>query len=314
MQRESEDELRVDELLGELVEKDEIISIVSNELMRVSKILEETGTSPRRSTAPNTQRGAAIEIAEKDTVISSLHLENETLRMLASDLESHTTRIILELEHMHASSVTIHEENSVPTSESVTQTEEVRVALTTRSGPGIVVIEHGEEKVLLELEEEREKTRKAMEETARVKICLTELERQLATLQFQLRKSGVKQEQIHTAMLRSGLNNLMRVNRAAVFERLYQDAVDRMKRMEKIREQVKQIQARQFLKKYAVHSSGSDPEFPHTWVGRSNESRHQVLGGGFLAGLHTLQRRVEKYKTVSCDLRRALCVNCIHVN
>ena len=99
------------------------------------------------------------------------------------------------------------------------------------------------------LKQERQRSTAAIEETKKAKVCLGELERQLASLQHQLRRSGVKQEHIHAALTNSGLVRLMKVNRVGVFERLYHDAVERMIKMDKIRVKVHEIEEKNFVRK-----------------------------------------------------------------
>ena len=102
-----------------------------------------------------------------------------------------------------------------------------------------------------------------IEETRKVKIGLGELERQIAALQHQLRQSGVKQEHIESALASSGLVHLVQANRVGVFERLYQDALERMVKMEKIRERFKQIQQREYERKMReLERDTTPPEKP----------------------------------------------------
>jgi hypothetical protein len=98
------------------------------------------------------------------------------------------------------------------------------------------------------IEDERTKASLAIEETRKVKICLGELERQIAALQHQLRQAGVEQHHIESALTRSGLVHLVQSNRVGVFERLYQDALDRMVKMDKIRERFRDIQRAEYMR------------------------------------------------------------------
>ncbi len=142
---------------------------------------------------------------------------------------------------------------------------------------------------------EREKTKKAMEETQMARSCLNELERQLATLQQLLRNSGVKEEQINSAMNKSGLTKLLESSRVGVFERLYRDAVERMVKMNKIRQLVHEIESKELERKLiGINSNPSlqystettTPFLHHDRILRNSSGHaqpHKYLGGGYQA-------------------------------
>jgi hypothetical protein len=114
--------------------------------------------------------------------------------------------------------------------------------------------------LLAMLEEERGCAEAAMRETEKTKISLGQLEKKLVMLQLQLKRSGVKEAHIKSALTRSGLTGFMRENRAGVFERLYKDAFDRVIRMQRIREKIHQAQWREFNARVSCKtvSSGSE--------------------------------------------------------
>lgn len=315
-------EVRIYELLQEIAEKDEIINVVSEELKRVSARVRDFGTSPRRSTAPSSRRMTPVDLTipgivsesvcsaldETQGEIALLKAESECLRMTICELEAENNRLSSQLEMSTTAGGPIHDQFV----EELIQTEMNNVALTTRKLSAVSIEGDGGDEMRLrrELDEERIKTRNALDETERVKMCIDELERQLASLQFQLRRAGVKHEHIHTAMMKSGLTNLLRVSRAVVFERLYQDALDRIKRMERIRQQVMEIQQRHYSKKFA--SSGMSPDgpilardIPHTLVTQSHNQEHHMLGGGFAGNIHSITH-LPRSPSYSLDLKRVL--------
>jgi hypothetical protein len=321
-QRERDDEFRINELLSEIVEKDEIISVITDELKRVSARVREFGTSPRRSTAPNSRRASDVDmllgtkvsttvanaLKEREAELIEYRTQNEALRMHVADLESYESgrfRIYdMRRPHMvdNLCQVTTRCLESVECDIFGTPPRPEPCFIQTK---GDILEITASEKIselecalLKSIDEERKRTSDAMEETKRVKYCLNELERQLAALQFQLRRSGVKQEHIRKALAKSGLTTLMQASRSAVFERLYRDAVDRMKRMELVRQQVTEIQARQFIKKFSSGTSLSvfdgavrvHPAFRPSTVA----PRVHILGGGFLLGNNVPEIQVKR--------------------
>jgi hypothetical protein len=319
-QREIANHERMDEFLAEIVEKDEIIQILSDELRAVSVGVKNA----RRSTAPISRRNAPIGIdvpgavsktgsvafEEKRVELAEANTQNERLRMNLASLETENASLLSRVESLETQTVRNNRISSARNSgdkndsisqrapssagidhvDSPAQTVENTVVLSTRKSALVEIQGCGNDSERdRELEAEREKTRQAIEETKTVKFCLNELERQLASLQFQLRQAGVKQEHIKSALAKSGLTNLMRASRAAVFERLYRDAMDRITRMEKIRKEVHEIQARQFIKKFASGMAtslfdGAVRDHPTTAPNRTH-----ILGGGYL--VDPLQQR-----------------------
>jgi hypothetical protein len=311
IQREIEDEYRINEFLSEIVEKDELIEKMLTTLRNLTnKPRGSTSAPTNRLVAPLVMKEMESSVSdfleEKTLEILELRAQNDALKVMVSSLESDNKLLSKRIEIMgtlevqktsfltretHDESSQIsqrsqscHDENLI---DSPTQTDGLTVVLTTRRGPDVLIenssrSSSSEEALRLSksLEEEKEKTRKATEETKRVKFCLNELERQLAALQFQLRRSGVKQEYIQTALQKSGLTSLMRASRAAVFERLYQDALDRVSRMEKIRQEVHEMQSKYYMRRFTP-VSGDRPTHNHPQA--TNNLRIHILGGGFLA-------------------------------
>ncbi len=314
-------EIRINQLLQEIAEKDEIINVVSEELHRVSARVRDFGTSPRRSTAPGSRRLTPVDLTipgivsesvssaldETQVEIALLKTECECLRMTICEFEAENVRLSSRLDMMKAAAPDI-QYNCV---EELVQTEIINIALTTRKHGSIAIEGDLSEEMLLrrELAEERIKSQNALDETERVKMCIDELETQLASMEFQLRRAGVKHEHIHKAMMKSGLTNLLRGSRAVVFERLYQDAMDRIKRMERIREKVWEIQKRQFNKKFPASTMSQEistlpGDIPHSMDIKSSNKEHHMLRVGLASRIHPITHAFPRAR--SLDLKRVL--------
>jgi hypothetical protein len=144
-----------------------------------------------------------------------------------------------------------------------------------------------------------------MEETHKARVCLSELERQLEAMKMQLRNSGVKHKDIEEAMEKAGLASLLVSARIGVFERLYQDALDRMARMERIREQVKQIQRKEYLKRVEAPQNVVSNLFEFRWDLRAvksaeNHPKHP-RHGDVITRTHRLHRPEPRASSLSTD-------------
>ena len=313
-QREVEDELRINELMSELIEKDEIIQKVLEMVRNMSSRSRLSSAVPSgRMSAPilfeEMSASVSAFLEEKSMEITELRLQNETFRRMMDQRQSENEFLSKKMEVMNtvevrksiitATSMTTDQGSQIsqrgPSSyranltDNPSQTMEYTVLLTTRPCPITMIESDGfsssetEDRLIQSLEEERQKSKLAIEETKRVKFCLNELEKQLAALQFQLRRSGVRQDHIQSALMKSGLTTLMRASRAAVFERLYQDALDRVSRMEKIRQEVLEMQSKHLLRRFSP-DAGDRPAYEHL---HPSNIRVQILGGGFLAENHS---------------------------
>jgi hypothetical protein len=261
-EREIADELRIEELLREIVEKDEIIKTFHEELDRVRSKSPEIVIRSDEETMANVHVVSSRVVEERLLEIHELRDENTRLTNLVFDMEKRFTdnkdeglqsmsRVHLVTENVATATdlfdqpILVKSEENLGDQdggEKVAEFTMCRVSL-------IVLVATGQSVHEKHLEEERDReaarAARAIEETRKVKICLGELERQIAALQHQLRQSGVKQEHIESALASSGLVYLVKSNRVGVFERLYQDALERMVKMEKIRERFKEIQQRE---------------------------------------------------------------------
>ena len=326
LNRETFEDFRVNQLLFEITVKDEIIETLSAELGHISSRRSSQASGHVLGCSPSLVPAV---LAERLDEISRLRSENDELRKLLKDLEqdkalleSHLSMtdsyqaIIVaprrsafydELNDTGRISVRSQSLFHPDLTDSPSQTDAIVSILSSRSFQHVVIPSISTEVDLLaELETEKLKSTKALEESRRAKVCLDELERQLVSLQFQLRRAGVQQEHIHHAMKRSGLGELMRGGHAAVFERLYRDALDRMQRLEKIRKQAHEIQAQQLVKR-----NQSSPGFPilvqqhpvhaealHA-LAKPAQQRGMVrhaFGGGFMAGWLSRPQRNASYQ------------------
>jgi len=277
-EREIADEERIHDLLVEIIEKDEIIETFHDEIDRLtllgtmgaSAAAALLGSSPRERksargivdnftiatgegviTSPAEALSGRI-LEERWVEIKKLRIENERLGNLISQITI-------------SSAAALDNDSRHETIESGVQSdmieEKVGMDCDDNSGASRRILSacipemhaiffpgniYDPNEDILALE--RKKTAQAIEESRKVKICLGELERQITALQHQLRQAGVSQHHIESALTHSGLVHLVRSNRVGVFERLYQDALNRMIKMDKIRERFREIQRAEYLR------------------------------------------------------------------
>ena len=329
-----ENELRINSLLSEVIERDEVIHNLSDELERLRggnrrssirrpsiDIIDE-GNPRRYSIDSSTNMSAVfadrikeIEVLRKknsDLEIEKINAENERDN-LQSRLDLITQEMSLQvvkrsvfsgLSSRTAFAGTQDESISarIPSSvrgesfDSPCQTTDVLTTLSCTVARVVNITPLFDGDLLARLQEEHESAEAAMRETEKTKMSLGQLEKQLAMLKLQLKRYGVKEAHIYTAMSRSGLTGLMRANKAGVFERLYQDAFDRVMRMQRIRDQIRAIESQQFQTRVSAETnSGRDKlfqlfpqeprEFSHT--SESHTERHFYGGGWAFASLQT---------------------------
>ena len=320
LMRETFEDVRINQLLFEITEKDELIETLSVELGRATSRRSSTssskvlGCSPSEVPAILTQRLNELETLR--THLTSLSITVNELRAEKASLEARlaASGSPVEIASVIRRPVTGRRRDVLEDSgrisersqslfdpeytDSPCQTDDIISLLSSRALPAIIIRSVDTESDLIaELEAERLKTEKAVEETRRAKVCLDELERQLVSLQFQLRKAGVNHDHIQHAMRRSGLSGLLRASHAGVFERLYRDALERMERFEKIRCEAHALQASRLMRRAASadvpsHSVSVHSTLPLLAVpGRRSPrgvTRH-AFGGGFIAGFTAIK-------------------------
>lgn len=348
-QREVEDDLRIKALLREVVEKDELISVLSSRVTELSTVLASPKPeSPRRASTVDTQ---SIVHYERLTLSAPLNSSDQGGPLPSLPEPSHQVSIILEeqLEQIAALQSQNDKLNQILTvfeeeRESLTQRVEfleknpLIVAKTPRPGfsvtkevPRMTDEEEGEAvmpcdfslsrsdyvviippaevvasaRLQVMYEAERSRANQAMEETHKARVCLSELERQLEAMKMQLRNSGVKHKDIEEAMEKAGLASLLVSARIGVFERLYQDALDRMARMERIREQVKQIQRKEYLKRVVAPQNVVSNLFEFRWDLRAVKSADNTpkhpRQGDVITRTHRLHRPEPRASSLSTD-------------
>jgi hypothetical protein len=91
-----------------------------------------------------------------------------------------------------------------------------------------------------ELEEEREEHRRTKEKLREAELSMGELKEKLTDLTSLLRKSGVKDKELHEALQVSGLHRFMLGELGGVFERLYRDALRRMDKIKYVADQMRE--------------------------------------------------------------------------
>lgn len=282
-EREIADELRIEELLREIVEKDEIIKTFHEELNRVGPVKSEQFITDSKNEETLTVHSVSGRIVEERLLeIHELRQENTRLTNLLYGLEGKYAgnnklvvdeQVECDNDNMTALAFATEEiqtDNDLMkfVESGLLHAPQDRSQFTVSRMSAVVVTGSAgmtSHEKRLEEERDREAARaaRAIEETRKVKIGLGELERQIAALQHQLRQSGVKQEHIESALASSGLVHLVQANRVGVFERLYQDALERMVKMEKIRERFKQIQQREYERKMReLERDTTPPEKP----------------------------------------------------
>ena len=329
-QREAEDEVRINELLRELIEKDEMIATLSREVDRghiVRDPHEEVPASAR----------VAVIMDERMSELTEMRVQNEQLKVIMAALDAERNSLIERVDILQQSAppavaISRRQSRAATISEMVeteptvssrvtpslsganmvdspTQTLTILPILSVVKLSGIEVISEavepmGREEIEAQLEAEKANTANAIAETQRVKVCLSELERQLASMQFQLRKSGVKHEHIVQAMAHSGLTQFMRANRTGVFERLYQDALNRMIKMEKIREKVRIIESKEYMRKEQVASWSAANVYEFKWDSAARAVTSHT--GAHLTSFSRWKHRGEKARTLSLVPERFL--------
>ena len=321
-----ENELRINSLLHEVIERDELINSLSEELNRIKgnavEAIREASADDKRNSS------GKIDIGDNDNVrdiLTGRIREINELRQKVSDLESKNLRVLgerdllqIQLDKMNEESstqrvvvkrsvfastsglVSVEENKDESISariassvnkecfDSPCQTADFIVTLSCTVARHVNIPPSLDGNLLVRLEQEHESAVCAMRETEKTKMSLGQLEKQLAILQLQLKRHGVKEAHIHTAMSRSGLTRLMKANKPGVFERLYQDAFNRIVRMQRIRDELRELQSREFCKRISSETNATQkifefiPTRPHLIpAGNDSVIGRQYFGGGW---------------------------------
>ena len=313
-QREVEDELRMNDLLRQVIEKDEIIESLSREVERLGNN-DSVSSSRRAATTSNayrehetlldtrtTDQSVVAILDERLCEVTELRSENDQLRLILMQFEQERIEFTSRIQFLEDNQFL--QSDRPPVSSNPDSFRAVSEALSVIPMEGTDALCQAEIPVNLAwsrsdyiiltgvtdepssqtkwqqlLDAERVKTSQALDETRRVKMCLGELERQLTSMRLQLQKAGVKNEHIQAAMNHSGLTTLLLNARVGVFERLYQDALDRIARMNRIREQVHIIESREYIRKQTASTNEAGHLFEFRWDSsdRHITTQHQRL-------------------------------------